>query len=40
MQNLLVEPDVLLQPHHASLELAFYGGTQFAAAYRGEPQFS
>ena len=28
-------PDLLLQPHSASLELLFYTGTQFAAEHRG-----
>lgn len=29
-------PDVLLQPHNASLELTFYEGKQFPSAYRGD----
>ena len=29
-------PDVLLQPHHASLQLTFYDGEQFPAEYRGD----
>jgi glucose/arabinose dehydrogenase len=29
-------PDVLLQPHNASLGLTFYDGTQFPAEYRGD----
>jgi glucose/arabinose dehydrogenase len=29
-------PDVLLQPHNASLEMTFYEGTQFPADYRGD----
>jgi len=29
-------PDVLLQAHDASLEMLFYDGTQFPAAYRGD----
>ena len=29
-------PDVLLQPHNASLEMTFYEGTQFPAEYRGD----
>jgi glucose/arabinose dehydrogenase len=29
-------PDVLLQPHNASLQLTFYDGGQFPAAYRGD----
>jgi glucose/arabinose dehydrogenase len=29
-------PDVLLQPHNASLEMTFYEGNQFPANYRGD----
>ena len=29
-------PDVLLQPHNASLEMTFYEGKQFPAEYRGD----
>jgi glucose/arabinose dehydrogenase len=29
-------PDVLLQPHNASLELTFYEGSQFPKEYKGE----
>jgi glucose/arabinose dehydrogenase len=29
-------PDVLLQPHNASLELTFYSGSQFPAEYNGD----
>jgi len=29
-------PDVLIQPHSAPLGMAFYTGTQFPAAYRGD----
>ena len=29
-------PDVLLQPHNASLELTFYDGKQFPAEYQGD----
>ena len=29
-------PDVLLQPHNASLQLTFYEGKQFPAEYRGD----
>src|SRR5581483_7780296 len=29
-------PDVLLQPHNASLELTFYEGAQFPGEYRGD----
>jgi len=29
-------PDVLLQPHNASLEMTFYKGTQFPSEYQGD----
>ena len=29
-------PDVLIQPHNASLQLTFYQGTQFPATYQGD----
>jgi len=32
----VIVPDVLLQPHNASLQLTFYDGTQFPADYRGD----
>ncbi|HVY41273.1 MAG TPA: PQQ-dependent sugar dehydrogenase [Polyangia bacterium] len=32
----VIVPDVLLQPHDASLEMLFYDGTQFPAEYRGD----
>jgi glucose/arabinose dehydrogenase len=32
----VVVPDVLLQSHHASLEMVFYDGAQFPAEYRGD----
>jgi glucose/arabinose dehydrogenase len=31
-----IVPDVLLQPHNASLEMVFYDGELFPAAYRGD----
>jgi glucose/arabinose dehydrogenase len=31
-----IVPDVLLQPHNASLELTFYQGQQFPAEYKGD----
>jgi glucose/arabinose dehydrogenase len=34
-ENVIV-PDVLLQPHNASLQLTFYEGTQFPRQYRGD----
>jgi len=36
LKQKLTEPDVLLQPHNASLELTFYEGKQFPAKYRGD----
>jgi glucose/arabinose dehydrogenase len=32
----VITPDVLLQPHNASLEMTFYDGKQFPAEYRGD----
>ena len=32
----VIVPDVLLQPHDASLEMLFYDGAQFPPAYRGD----
>jgi len=32
----VIVPDVLLQPHDASLEMTFYDGQQFPPAYRGD----
>jgi glucose/arabinose dehydrogenase len=32
----VIVPDVLLQPHNASLQLEFYEGTQFPKQYRGD----
>jgi glucose/arabinose dehydrogenase len=29
-------PDVLLQPHFASLEMTFYEGSEFPGAYKGD----
>jgi len=36
LQAKVLTPDVLLQPHNASLEMTFYEGTQFPAEYRGD----
>jgi glucose/arabinose dehydrogenase len=36
LKDKAIVPDVLLQPHNASLELTFYEGKQFPAAYRGD----
>jgi glucose/arabinose dehydrogenase len=36
LKDKVIVPDVLLQPHNASLELAFYEGRQFPAEYKGD----
>ena len=36
LQAKVIVPDVLLQPHHASLQLTFYNGKQFPAEYSGQ----
>jgi glucose/arabinose dehydrogenase len=36
LQSKVITPDVLLQPHNASLEMTFYDGEQFPAEYRGD----
>jgi glucose/arabinose dehydrogenase len=36
LKSKLITPDVLLQPHHASLQLAFYDGSQFPKEYQGD----
>ena len=36
LKNRVVEPDVLLQAHSASLEMTFYANTQFPSDYRGD----
>jgi glucose/arabinose dehydrogenase len=36
LKDKVIVPDVLLQPHNASLEIAFYEGTQFPQEYRGQ----
>ncbi|HXM39699.1 MAG TPA: sorbosone dehydrogenase family protein [Bryobacteraceae bacterium] len=36
LKNKVITPDVLLQPHNASLEMTFYDGSQFPAEYRGD----
>jgi glucose/arabinose dehydrogenase len=36
LQSKVITPDVLVQPHNASLEMAFYDGTQFPAEYKGQ----
>ena len=36
LKDKAIVPDVLLQPHNASLEIAFYEGKQFPAEYQGD----
>jgi len=36
LKDKTIVPDVLLQPHNASLEITFYQGSQFPAEYRGD----
>jgi len=36
LKDKVIVPDVLLQPHNASLGLTFYDGAQFPAEYRGD----
>jgi glucose/arabinose dehydrogenase len=36
LKDKVIVPDVLLQPHNASLELTFYDGKSFPAEYKGD----
>jgi glucose/arabinose dehydrogenase len=36
LANKVIVPDVLLQPHNASLEMTFYEGNQFPKQYKGD----
>jgi glucose/arabinose dehydrogenase len=36
LRDRVIVPDVLLQPHNASLEISFYQGAQFPAEYKGD----
>jgi len=36
LRDKVLVPDVLLQPHNASLEMTFYEGTQFPSQYQGD----
>ncbi len=36
LKSKVIVPDVLLQPHNASLQLMFYEGSQFPAEYKGD----
>ena len=36
LKDKAIVPDILLQPHNASLEITFYGGDKFPAEYKGD----
>jgi glucose/arabinose dehydrogenase len=36
LQSKVITPDILLQPHFASLEMTFYEGSEFPADYKGD----
>jgi glucose/arabinose dehydrogenase/mono/diheme cytochrome c family protein len=36
LKDKVITPDVILHPHNASLEIAFYDGKQFPAEYQGD----
>jgi len=36
LQSKVITPDILLEPHFASLELTFYEGSQFPAEFKGD----
>jgi glucose/arabinose dehydrogenase len=36
LRDKVITPDVILQPHNASLEMTFYDGHQFPAEYQGD----
>jgi glucose/arabinose dehydrogenase len=36
LKSKVITPDVILQPHNASLEMTFYDGKQFPAGYEGD----
>jgi glucose/arabinose dehydrogenase len=36
LQSKVITPDILVNPHFASLEMLFYQGSQFPAEYRGD----
>jgi glucose/arabinose dehydrogenase/mono/diheme cytochrome c family protein len=36
LKDKVITPDVLLQPHNASLEITFYEGSQFPSEYKGD----
>jgi glucose/arabinose dehydrogenase len=36
LRDKVITPDVILQPHNASLEITFYEGSQFPSEYKGD----
>ncbi len=36
LQSKVITPDIIVNPHFASLEMLFYGGSQFPAEYKGD----
>ena len=36
LKDKVITPDVILQPHNASLQMTFYDGSQFPAEYKGD----
>ncbi len=36
LQSKVITPDILVNPHFASLEMLFYEGSQFPAEYKGD----
>jgi glucose/arabinose dehydrogenase len=36
LKDKVITPDILIQPHNASLEMIFYEGRQFPQQYRGD----
>jgi len=36
LKSKVITPDILLEPHFASLELTFYEGAQFPAEFKGD----
>ena len=36
LQSKVITPDILVNPHFASLEMLFYGGSQFPAEFKGD----
>src|SRR5262249_30907148 len=36
LKNKVITPDVIVQPHFASLEMTFYQGKQFPSEYQGD----